>query len=400
MIVLNVFVGCVGGLFLMVALPPLFTNFDPKYFPASAALMVPCLFGASTLAPLVTAPLATGALWRPLFWGEAFVLLLAVVLALFTVAPNEPKQPDAPVDWFAVGMGAFSMGCVFAGVHSAALHEWPYLPALVPFVAGVAGFAILIVGEYRLDNGLLPLKQMLVAYAIIGFIGAAAGNAVYIADTQIVNINSQRVLHLQPMQVAGTVWPLFVMTICTGVVFAAILKTKWVPLYTLSGLVAICLGSGLLLTNLEHRSPAQEWASTFLIGYGAGSTITPGLFTVGLSLSRDIIIRAIAAVEVVRLTMGFISGPLAQHSIVAHASNEKAVGALIANGTAAGASQLNAAGDLIRGMDSTMTYVTGFAGLSVLLVVLLLAKYYHTPHAPDLTRYVKEGKPAFDSPPL
>jgi hypothetical protein len=362
MILANVFAGCAGGMFLMIALPPLFTNFEPKYFTASAALMVPCLFGASTLAPLVTAPLAAGGLWRPLFWGELFVLLLAFIVAIFTVAPADPKQPDAPIDWFAIGMGALSMACVFAGVHSAATHEWPYPPAIVPFIAGIAGFAILIAGEYRNNDGLLPFKKMLVAYALIGFVGAAAGNAVYVADTQMFNIDAQRVLHLQPMQIAASTWPLFLMTIVTGLAFSKILTTKWVPLYTLIGLIALCIGSGLLFNN--------RWAATFLIGFGAGSTITPALFTVGLSMPRDIIARAIAGVEVVRLTIGFTSGPLAQHS------------------------------DLLHGVRSTMVYVVGFGMLSTAIVVALLLKYYRNPHAPDFVRYIKEGTPAFDSPPL
>jgi hypothetical protein len=176
---------------------------------------------------------------------------------------------------------------------------------------------------------------------------------------------------------AAKTWPLFLMTILTGLIFAKTLTTKWVPLYTLSGLIAICIGSGLLYSNLQHPSSDARWASTFLIGYGAGSTITPALFTVGLSMPRDIIARAIAAVEVVRLTIGFTSGPLAQHSIVVHGGNSP-----------------------LRGIQWTMVYVVGFSAVSTLIVVLLLLKYYRNPQAPDFVRYIKEGRPAFDSPPL
>ncbi len=380
MIVVNVAAGWAGGVFLMVALPPLFTNFDPKYFPGSAALMVPCLFGAATLAPVVCAPLAQAGLWRPLFWGEAAVLALGFLAALFTIAPNEPKQAGMPVDWFAISTGAFSMACVFAGVSNAAAHPWTYAPAIVPFVAGVAGFVVLIAIEYRKDpeRALLPMSQVMAAFAIIGFAGAAAGNAIYVADTEIFNLASTRVLALEPMQIAATAWPWFVMTIITGVLFALVLKTKWVPVYTLSGLVAICIGSGLLFANLLHRGPAAQWSGLALIGYGAGATITPGLFTVGLSLPRDIIVRAIASVEVVRLTLGFISGPLTAHSVAMHT-----------RGT-----------NLLGGIEATMPYIIGFAALAAVVVGVLLLKYYRNPQVPDIVRYVKEGKPAFQSPPL
>ena len=323
------------------------------------------------------APLAAGALWRPLFWGELFVLIAALILAAFTVAPKDPQQPDAPVDWFALGMGAFSTACVFAGVQSAATHEWPYGAAIWPFTTGIAGFVVLIVGECRMNDGLLPFKQMLVAYAVIGFVGAAAGNAVYIADVQVFNLAAQKVVNLQPMQIAGSEWPLFLMTIVTGVIFGVMLKSRWVPLYTLSGLIAICAGSALLFQGLQTSAADTNSAATFLIGYGAGSTITPALFTVGLSLSRDIIARAIAAVEVVRLTIGFTSGPLTLHSIAVHGGNA-----------------------LLRGMHSTMLYVIGISAFATVVVIALLLRYYRNPHAPDLVRYVKEGVPAFDSPPL
>jgi hypothetical protein len=47
-----------------------------------------------------------------------------------------------------------------------------------------------------------------------------------------------------------------------------------------------------------------------------------------------------------------------------------------------------------------MHYVVGFDVLVTLVVVVLLLKYYRNPHAPDFVRYIKEGTPAFDSPPL
>lgn len=368
--VLNVLAGLLGGTFLMVALPPLFTNFEERYFASSAALMVPCLFGAATLAPIVCAPLAIAGLWRPLFWGEALALALAWMFATLTIGPKEPQQKDARVDWYALGMGAFAMACVFAGISNIGTHEWTYLPALVPFVVGVAGFVMLIAGEYFKPDALLPVKEILVSFAVIGFVAAGAGNAIYIADTQVVHILTRNVLHLQPLQIASTVWPLFAMTVLAGLIFARALRTKWMPLIPLLGLLAICCGSGLFLAQLEKPSPALQWSSIVLIGYGASASITPGLFMVGLSMPRDLVARGIAVIEVVRLTLGFISGPLAQHA------------------------------DTLHGIRWTMVYVTAFALFASAVLVLLFLKYYRRPHAPDLGRYVREGRPAFDSPAL
>lgn len=399
-IVLNAALGLIGGMFLMVALPPLFMKFEAKYFPASAALMVPCLFGAATLAPVVAAPLAAGHLWRPLFWGEAVVLVLAFVLALLTVASSDPQQPDAPVDWFALVMGALGMACIFAGIFTIGSHEWSYLPSLVPFVTGVAVIALLVIVEYFKLNGLLPMKQMLTSFAVIGFVSAAAGNAIYIAIVAVTGLNSQRVLDLQPMQIAALSWPLFAFTVVTGLLFAWMIRTKWMPFFVLTGLIAICVGSGLFFADLQHQSPALSWASTCLMGYGAGATITPGLFMAGLSVKRNLVARGIASIEVVRLTMGFISGPLAQHSIVSHARDERSVTGFMNGDALATGTKAAVVADTLRGMHWTMAYIIGFAGLATIVFVLLLFKYYKQPHAPDLERYVKQGKPAFDSPAL
>lgn len=383
MAVLNVFAGLAGGIFLMVALPPLFTNFDAKYFPASAALMVPCLFGAATVAPLVAAPLEGAGLWRPLFFGEASALLIALLLAIFTVGARRPQEPGAPVDWFAIVACAASIALIFAGVASAASHQWRYAAAIGPFVAGIAGLLYLVAVEYRKRDSLLPLAKLAHSFAIIGFFAAAVGNALYIADVEVVTAAAQRVLQLSPVQIAAASWPLFAMTIVGGCAFAAVLKTKWVPLFTLAGLLAIAVGSALLLGGLPRSQPL----STFLIGYGAATTITPGLFTVGLSLPRDLIVRGIASVEAIRLTLGFISGPLAQHAIVARVAD-------------AGAVQTLPAAALIDGMRAAMRYVTGFGFAGVLLLLALLLLYYRRPQAPNLERYVERGEPAFDSPPL
>jgi hypothetical protein len=324
--------------------------------------MVPCLFGAATLAPVVCAPLAAAQLWRPLFWGEACALTCALLLAFITIGPKEPQQKDAPVDWYALIVGAVSTACVFAGVSNIGTHEWTYLPALIPFVAGVAGFVALIGGEYFMENALLPVKQILVSFAVIGFIAAGAGNAIYIAGTEVLNITIRRILHLQPLHVASMLWPMFAMTVIVGLIFAVSIRTKWMPVVPLLGLAAICAGTASFWMQLQ--------AAIVLIGFGASASITPGLFMVGLSMPRNLVARGIAAIEVIRLTFGFISGPLAQHA------------------------------DTLHGVRWTTVYVTGFAAFATIAMLLLLMKYYRRPHAPDLRRYVKEGRPAFDSPAL
>ena len=65
----------------VVVLPPLLTTFKSDKLRATASVIVPCLFGASTLGPLVGGLVAAPGLWRAIFAVEVVVALVAMLLA-------------------------------------------------------------------------------------------------------------------------------------------------------------------------------------------------------------------------------------------------------------------------------------------------------------------------------
>ena len=53
----------------------------------------------------------------------------------------------------------------------------------------------------------------------------------------------------------------------------------------------------------------------FVAALGAGLSVTPGLFMVALSFERSLVARALALLNLLRLTGGFISAPGVEHTI-------------------------------------------------------------------------------------
>ena len=73
--------GLVAGMLFVVVLPPLVIGFGSKKLGASASVLVPALFGAATLGPLVGGLVASPGLWRSIFAVETVVAIVAMVLA-------------------------------------------------------------------------------------------------------------------------------------------------------------------------------------------------------------------------------------------------------------------------------------------------------------------------------
>jgi hypothetical protein len=62
-------------------------------------------------------------------------------------------------------------------------------------------------------------------------------------------------------------------------------------------------------------SARQVTALSFLAGLGSGCAVTPGLLLVALTYERAQVGRAIAMLNLLRLTGTYVTGPLTEHSI-------------------------------------------------------------------------------------
>jgi MFS family permease len=98
--------GLVAGMLFVSALPPLLVNFDHTRLPQAAIVLVPSLFGAATLGPVVGSFADGPGVWRVLFSTEVVTALCNNVFAFLVLRPRPAPLPHPPVDWYANTLSA------------------------------------------------------------------------------------------------------------------------------------------------------------------------------------------------------------------------------------------------------------------------------------------------------
>jgi MFS family permease len=414
LLVAHVLHGLVAGMLFIVTLPPLIVNFSSAKLGATASVMVPALFGASTLGPLIGGLVAAPGLWRTVFAAEVIVALIAFVLARVTLAKREPQGADEPVDWFALGASLVGSALIYFGVGALAGHDWRAPLASGPVAAGVLVYAALLVVEARKKHPLVPVRKMATSLALVGTIATVLGSASFVALTQCFMLTLLRVDGLDARATGLAFWPEFLTAIASGVLFGRLVTTKWVVVCGAIGLACIALAAVLARAITPVDATSVGWLC-LIGGFGAGLSVSPGLFVVTLSFERALVGRAIALLNLFRLTGGFISAPGVEHTIGSHARDHLVALQPGAAGNAADTlvrafitgrplpphsapvSALRAA--LALGIADAYIVVICVAVAGILAIAVLLMTTHVKLRAPDLKRF-DEGKPALDAPSL
>jgi MFS family permease len=405
--------GLVSGMLFVVVLPPLLTNFKSDKLQATASVIVPCLFGAATLGPLIGGLVAAPGLWRSIFATEVVVALIAMLLARSVLAKRDPQGADQPVDWYALFASALGSILVYVGIGGLAGNDWRDPFASLPLVGGLLIYAALIVGEARKEHPLVPVRKLATSLALIGTIATVIGSATFSAMTQCFQLTLLRIDELDPRGTGFAFWPEFLTAIAAGFVFGKLVTTKWVAVSGASGLVFI--GAAAVFARAISPVDAQSVGWLCLIaGFGAGLSVSPGLFLVALSFERALLGRAIALLNLFRLTGGFISGPGVEHTIGSRATThlrmldpalapqaaDRIVRAFVTGRAMPRAESLDSLKQsLAVGLDEAYTIVLVLAVVGIVMIGALLLAGHVKLRAPDLQKF-DEGKPALDAPAL
>jgi MFS family permease len=405
--------GLVAGMLFVVVLPPLVIGFGSAKLNASASVLVPALFGAATLGPLVGGLVAAPGLWRSIFAVEVVVALVAVVLARNVLPKREAQGGDAPVDWFALVASAAGSLLIYLGVGALAGHDWTDPRASGLTAAGILIYAALILGEARKREPLVPVRKLATSLALVGTIATVIGSATFSALTQSFSLTLLRIDGLDPRGTGFAFWPEFLTAVASGYLFGRLVTTKWVVVTGAAGLACIAVAAACAHAVAPVDAASVGWLC-LIGGFGAGMSVSPGLFIVVLSFEGALAARAIALLNLFRLTGGFISAPGVEHTI-----GSRAQGHLHA---------LDSSLSAHLGQDAVRAFVTGrplphpvpvpslksalAAGIADAYVIVLvlavagiaaIAALLLTTHfklrAPDLQRF-DDGKPALDAPPL
>jgi MFS family permease len=403
--------GLVAGMLFIVVLPPLLINFSSEKLPATASVIVPALFGAVTFGPPLGGLVAAPGIWRAIFAAEVVVALAAVLLARGVIEKREPQGSEQPVDWFALIVSAIGSLLIYLGAGGLAGSDWRNALASGPFVAGLAMYAILILGEARKEHPLVPVRKLATSLAIVGTIATVVGSAAFSALTQSFVLTLLRVDGLDARATGLAFWPEFLTAVASGYVFGRAVTTKWVILVGAAGLAFIALAAALARALAPVDAAQVAWLC-LIGGFGAGLSVSPGLFVVTLSFERALVGRAIALLNLFRLTGGFVSAPGVEHTIGSRAEHhllalqpslapalaERTVRTALTGGISA-APQAILARVIALGIADAFLIVLALALAGIVAIAALLLATRVKLRPPDLAKF-DAGEPALETPAL
>ncbi len=405
LIVAHVVHGLVGGNLFIVMLPPLVTGFGSKRLNSTALVLVPSLFGAAALGPIIGALLDSPNAWRGLFWAEVAVSVAAIVLAVFTLAKRDPSEPSATPDWFAHIVSGCAAVAIFIGAGGLAGHDWTDLGASIPVALGVVLFVVLIAGENFLPHALVPVRGLSTSLALVGIIATMIGSACFAALTQAFTLILERLNELDVRATGLATWPEFIAALIAGIVFGRLVTTRWIAVVGISGLAVLAVTLGLAIAG-PVPSASDVTALSFLAGLGSGLAVTPGLLLVALTYPRAQVGRAIAMLNLLRLTGTYVTGPLAEHRIgsrtlelfvasrAARGADDRLVRDFVLHGSVApGFDKTALQAALAGGIHDTLSLMLLLVCAGLATIAVLLVRLHSPLRSPDLAAF-DGGRPA------
>ncbi|MEX6505573.1 MFS transporter [Jiella sp. M17.18] len=371
--------GFATGLLLVVALPPVIQNFPASRMPFSAAFINIGFFGAVTAGPLIGGVVAATGLWRWLYFAFALIGGIAIVLSVLTLPKQEPVNPDLPFDRSALILGLGATVLPFWGAEELTGHGFTSPWFLAPMGCGLVCFAAMLLTEYHKKEPLAPVKQVVSTFPFVGILVAMSGGGVLVALLGLATQFRLEVTGLSPLETGLSFWPQVVAVVIAAVLVAFVLRTRYLPVLILCGMVLLVAAGVLEASRSTDGGTAMPLIVAGLLGLGAGTTVAPGLFLAGFSLPSKVIGRLFALIELVRSVVNFVLAPVVLK-----------IARLVSDGQGLTAGGLQLATWLTVGM----TILAIAVGLGI-----YLAGTRRLPH-PDLEAWLGQGKTAVNSPEL
>ena len=301
--------GTAAGLMLIAALPPLVTRFGVARLPLSVVIVNVGLFGASTVGPIVGGVAGSVHGWRWMFWAAALAGALGCLAAWLGYERFDPVDPDLPFDRPAVGLAllatvlTFTAGSLLVAVPFTSPVFW------VPLAGGLLLIWLLVRVERRKERPLMPIEALSSQLPVTGIVVAMVGGAAFTTMALLLQTSLQEVGHQAPLSVAGAFWPAPVGLLVAATAFGLLFRTRWLPVLD-AGLACLVVAAALMLLVGASRPAGWTLVATLLLGFGAGATVSPGLFLAGFGVPSRLLGRAFALVQLFRSEATFAVAPL------------------------------------------------------------------------------------------
>jgi hypothetical protein len=296
------------------------------------------------------------------------------VLGLLSLPSKDPPNRDLRPDWPAFALATLAAVLPFLGasllVSPTRGYSAPWFWA--PLAIGIAALAALLVVEFRREEPLTPVHELARPLPLIGILVASLAGAVFVTAIQLLISYATGVQHVAPWRIGVWTWPEIATLFLAAGAFYFLIRTRWLAPFVLVGFVLLTLGVWLLVYLGHTGTKGLVYASTALLGVGAGATVSPALWMAGWSTSAKLVGRVFALVELIRAEADYIVAPVLRKIAV----------------TSAGA---NSAAHGIRHAVAITTIVSAASIVACIAVWALGRQRFEQP---DLERYVDEGEPA------
>jgi MFS family permease len=369
----HVLQGLTTSLMLIAAVPPLVTGWPVSRTRWTAMTMNFCIFGAVALGPVIGGVQAAAHDFRPLFWIVAGVGAAAWVLVLLTWEDAPALDRSAPWDWVAQILAGGGCAAAFFGASEAASHRFMSLIVFLPLTCGLAMIVALVVEQYLVRRPLMPIRSLTHTLPVAGILTAMTAGAASVAIVELVQTGLKG--RFAPEHLAMLFWPEFAAAVLSALLFAAVFRTRLIPLLAFAGLIMLA-GGAAVLSGVVKGPESLVAVGSGLVGLGVGASVSPALFVAGFSLQSSQLQRVFALIELLRGVAAFMFAPLLLHLAKTVSPNPQ-------QGTEIGI---------------WICFGVALAGAAAVAYLFVLGRVRLRP--PQLERWLEGEGPALDSPPL
>lgn len=368
--------GVTTGILLVVALPPLLTNYGSDRLPLGALFVNLGLFGMVTLGPVAGGVAGTYHGWRPLFLSIAALGVLGLLAGLAAFPANEPPSPTVGFDFTAIPLAFGGTFLPFFAVSWVARGGLTSVGFLAPLVVGMGLLLALVLSQFFKDEALMPVRPISHTLPVVGIGTAMIGGAAFTVLLELTITFLVEVTHHSPAVTGGLLSPMLLGVAGGAVLFKRLLTGKWLAALALGGLLAIAVAAAMLLGLSAGTAEVLVPIAALLLGFGAGAAVAPGLFMGGLSVPSSKIGPTFALVELLRSEAAFVIAPVLGY--VATISG----------------------GSLDGGVHLAIGVTFGLLAIVSPILLGLLLVGGVGPHPPDLDTWLEGEDTAFHSPAL
>ncbi|MFD6529155.1 DHA2 family efflux MFS transporter permease subunit [Streptomyces sp. NPDC060184] len=265
--------GFCGGLLMPNTLGLLRAVFPPRRFGMAVGLWAMVSAVSTALGPIVGGLLVEHVSWESVFWINAPIGLLAVLVGAFVLPQSKDSTGHHRFDVAGVVLLAAGLICVVFGVVKAETWGWTSAATLCTVLAGV----LVLVGfgfhETRQEHPLLPMRLFRIRSLTVGTVITALNFFVLLGVIFFVMLYLQNVRGFSPVEAGVRTLPLSLASLVASPLGAALTGRFGARLTMPLGMVLQAAATFTMLSWDTGSSYATMWPPFVALGLGVGMVL-------------------------------------------------------------------------------------------------------------------------------